>query len=337
MKRTWALPLLPFYATAVAAKNQIYAHHFLPVRKLAQPVISIGSLSAGGAGKTPFVLALAQLLQAHGMSVDVLSRGYGRASNAVTQVQREGEARHFGDEPLELAREGLQVFVGADRFAAGALAERTLRSEVHLLDDGFQHRRLQRSLDIALLTAEDAGDSLLPAGNLRESSKALRRAQVLVVRREEVAALQPMIARHPQAAVWVIERSLHLPDPVPLRPIVFCAIARPHSLLTMLRARGVEPAQVILRRDHHAWNSKDWSALAQAAREVAADGFVTTAKDEVKISPAQRERLESIAPLTVARLRVSFVDPESVFSDVTRLLTVHLALQFKTQHEKLGS
>jgi len=320
VKRPWALPFVPFYATAVGAKNQLYAQHLLPVRKLNRPVISVGSLSAGGSGKTPFVLALATLLEAHGVSVDVLSRGYGRASKTVTQVQREGEVRHFGDEPLELAREGLQVFVGADRFAAGALAERTHRSDLHLLDDGFQHRRLQRSLDIALLTAQDAGDSLLPAGNLRESSIALRRAQILVVRREEFAALQPTIAMHAQAAVWVIERSLHLPDPVPRRPVVFCAIARPHSLLTMLRARGVEPARVVLRRDHHAWNSKDWTALAQAARETGAEGFITTPKDDVKIPPSQRQWLESIAPLTVARLRVSFVDPECVFGDVTRLL-----------------
>jgi tetraacyldisaccharide 4'-kinase len=320
VKRPWALPLVPLYAATVAAKDQFYTRQLLPVLNLRRPVISVGSLSSGGAGKTPFVLALAQLLEHHGISVDVLSRGYGRTVQTIGQVQRDGDAREFGDEPLELARAGLQVFVGADRFAAGTLAERTLNAKVHLLDDGFQHRRLGRSLDIALLTAEDANDSLLPAGNLRECISALHRAHVIAVRREELSALQATLAQHPHAAVWVIERSLHLPDPLPLRPIVFCAIARPAGLVAMLRARGVEPVRVILRRDHHAWTANDWAMLAQAARETKADGFITTAKDEVKLPAVQRRQLASIAPVTVARLRVSFADPESVFADLTRVL-----------------
>ena len=125
-RRHWAWPLVLLYVAGLAVKDGLRAAGVLPVRRLGWPVVSVGSLSAGGAGKTPVVIALAELLQGRGWSVDVLSRGYGREGSGVERVDLEAEdaAERFGDEPALIAqRAGVPVWVGAERFAAGAAAE----------------------------------------------------------------------------------------------------------------------------------------------------------------------------------------------------------------------
>lgn len=309
MRRPWALPLVPLFGLGSQVKGALTRP-----KRLARPVISVGSLAAGGAGKTPFVLMLADLLTRKGITSDVLSRGYGRESKAVEAVDPEGTATRFGDEPLEMARRGLKVFVGADRFAAGTLAEAHGSAAVHLLDDGFQHRRLARDLDIVLLTLEDARDWLLPAGNLREPLRALGRADVIVVREEERATLALFDMAGIRAEVWRTRRDLVLPATRPRRPFVFCGIARPQGLLAMLP----EPAGKLLFADHHAYTADDFAKLAVEARRVGADGFLTTAKDAVKISAAARQQLEAIGPVVVAELRVSLANEEQAFERLRR-------------------
>ncbi len=203
-RRRWGRPLVPLYAAALRLQDSLRRAGLLRTRTLEWPVISVGSLSAGGAGKTPVVIALARLLRDAGWRVDVLSRGYGRAGGGVARVHAgfTDSARRYGDEPVLIAEQtGVPVWVGADRYAAGKRAEEEAEAEaddrpgsvhpprsVHLLDDGFQHRRLARSIDIVLVTAEDLDDRLLPEGDLRESLSALQRADVVVVRQNEVEA-----------------------------------------------------------------------------------------------------------------------------------------------------
>ena len=119
-------------------------------------MISVGNVSVGGSGKTPFVLLLGQMLKARGVNFDVLSRGYGRSTRGVALVDARGSPRDFGDEPLLLARHlGVPVVVGENRYQAGLLAEKKFGSQFHLLDDGFQHRGLARQFDIVLITPEE--------------------------------------------------------------------------------------------------------------------------------------------------------------------------------------
>ena len=322
MRRGWAGPLVPVYWVGVAGKNWLYDRGVLGVRRLGWPVVSVGSLSAGGAGKTPVVLALAELLGRQGVGVDVLSRGYGRGSAGVEEVDAAGSAGRFGDEPLELARAGVRVFVGAERFEAGLAAEKKnakcakaepRRSRrVHLLDDGFQHRRLGRDLDLVLLTAEDVGDSLLPGGNLREPLGALRRAGVIVVREEEVAGLREVLERF-RKEVWVIRREMVLPEGGVEGLLAFCGIARPEGFFGMLA--GVKGT--VAFGDHHVYGGADVERLVREAERVGARGFVTTAKDDVKITKEMRERLGSVV---VAGLRVKFVDESAVLRRFEGLL-----------------
>ncbi len=327
MRRPWALPLLPLYWLGQRASDFLATRR--QPKRLTNPVVSVGSLSAGGAGKTPVVIALATLLQQHGLTVDVLSRGYGRGSGAIEQVDPTGPAIRFGDEPLEMAQAGLDVYVGADRFEAGTLAEASHHDpntpHVHLLDDGFQHRQLWRTLNVVLLTLADAQDWLLPVGNLREPLSALRRAHVIVLREEEAQQLQPLAARLTGVPVWIIRRTLHLPPSTPPRLLAFCGIARPETFFANLRATPRDLVGAVTFPDHQRYRREDLDRLVAAALASRAEGLVTTAKDAVKLTPADRILLERAGPLTIARLQVTFVDETQVWQDLITLAALHPA------------
>lgn len=317
--RPWALPLVPLYWAGLCVKDAMRAAGLLPPRRLAGPVISIGSLSAGGAGKTPVVIALAKLLGAHGHTVDVLSRGYRRQGSEVARVDPSAPdaSERFGDEPVLIAAStGASVWVGADRHAAGLAAERTSATPgIHLLDDGFQHRRLARAFDIVLLTAEDLKDALLPAGNRREPLSALGRADALVLRDTERDSILPRIRSHvrPNTPIWLIRRALHLPKLAGAPDLLaFSGIARPQNFLDMLKACGQRVIDSVVFPDHHQYTAADMRRLAQRLQSHGAQAFITTEKDAVKITPELRATLEAAAPVHVAQLRVEFADPDRV-------------------------
>src|SRR4051812_18617934 len=174
-------PLSALYGLVTGARNLVYDTGFFSA-KLRAPVVSVGNISVGGTGKTPFIIYLGQQLKQRGIRFDVLSRGYGRDSKGVRMVDPAGSAREYGDEPLLIARAlGVPVIVGENRYHAGLLAEQRFDPQLHLLDDGFQHRQLQRDLDIVLLPEGDLKDKLLPQGRLRERLSALRRADIVVL------------------------------------------------------------------------------------------------------------------------------------------------------------
>src|SRR6202521_701133 len=233
------------FEAGVWALNALYDRGIAPARKLQGPVVSVGNLSIGGSGKTPFVLLLGELLKARGVKFDILSRGYGRRTRGVALVDPGGSPREFGDEPLLLARRlGVPVIVGEDRYEAGRLTERNFGPQLHLLDDGFQHRGLARDFDIVLVTPEDARDRLLPAGRLREPLRELERADAVVLG---------------------------------------CGIARPQNFLLQLRAAGIDPVAEAFFRDHHSYTEKDIRDLLQLRQRSDAGGFVTTEKDAVNM------------------------------------------------------
>jgi tetraacyldisaccharide 4'-kinase len=327
-RRPWARPLVPLYRTVIAVKNRLRG----TPRKLQWPVVSVGSISAGGAGKTPVVIALAKMMGAHGWHVDVLSRGYGRAGEGVERVgQDEGAAERYGDEPVLIAREtGVPVWVGGSRFDAGQAAEKSgAERGMHLLDDGFQHRQLTRNFDAVLLTAEDLNDKLLPAGNLREDFESLRRADAVVVREDELDEVKARAweLMREGSQMWVVRRRLVFPGPLfvfsaGLRPVAFCAIARPEGFQSMLREAGCGVVDTITFPDHHAYEVRDMDRILEIGRQLNATGFVTTEKDNVKLTATMRSRLETLGPLMVVGLQAEFADANAVVSVLeTRLGT----------------
>ncbi len=318
--RPHLLPFVPLYRAGLAmAGLRRESEHWL-----SHPVISVGSVSAGGAGKTPMVLLLIELLRKRGWSPVVLSRGYGRKSRGVERVNIAGDAQQFGDEPLLMARRsGAPVYVGANRCEAGMLAEeRADAKTIYLLDDGFQHRRLGRDTDLALLTQRDTNDILLPAGDLREPVKAVRRADILVLRADEPRLAEQVqeISGSANPVVWKIRRSISIRGEQPKHPLVFCGIARPRNFFSMLRTGGYKPAARRTYADHHVYSDSDLHRLIRQAQRIDADGFLTTEKDAVKLSPVMREKLAFFFPVTVAQLDVELEDEDAAMDQLLELV-----------------
>src|SRR5580693_5312760 len=271
--------LSSIFGVGVRARNALYERGIARARKLQGPVVSIGNLSVGGSGKTPFVLLLGELLKVRGVKFDILSRGYGRRTRRVARVDPGGLSRDFGDEPLLLARRlSVPVIVGEDRYEAGLFAEKSFGPQLHLLDDGFQHRALARDFDIVLVTPEDARDRLLPVGRLREPLRSLQRADAVVLTSGASPESFPLAGK----TVWRVRRGI-VAQNVPARPVAFCGIARPQNFLLQLRAAGIDPAAHAFFRDHHAYTEKDVRDVLQLAQQISAGGFVTTEKDAVNL------------------------------------------------------
>ncbi len=313
LRRALGTPVSALFSAVVAARNALYDRGIFRQRRLLRPVISIGNLSVGGAGKTPFVIMLAELLRRGGVRVDVLSRGYGRTSSGVLVVDAGGDARRFGDEPLLIARRlpNVPVIVGESRYQAGLEAERRFQGDLHLLDDAFQHRRLARDFDIVLLSRRDLQDRLLPSGLLREPLSSIARADAVIWSEPgEVPALPASIP------LWRVRRQIELPQPSPSKPFLFCAIAAPERFLRDLEAAGVQAAGQHLFRDHHAYTKADIQRLCREASRAGADGFLTTEKDAVKLDALGAQ----LPNLAVVRLSVELEDaPQFVALMLQRL------------------
>lgn len=296
------------------------------MHRLRGSVVSVGNLSAGGSGKTPFVLLLGDLLKARGIKFDILSRGYGRRSKGVLLVDPGGLPQEFGDEPLLIARKlQMPVIVGEDRYEAGRFAESRFGVQLHLLDDGFQHRALERDFDIVLVTPQDASDRLLPAGRLREPLSSLLRADAVVLASGAAAGSFPLEGK----LVWRVRRGIGTrvgqnnvgqnnlgQQDVPARPVVFCGIARPQNFVLQLRAANIEPVAEAFYRDHHAYSEQDVRELLELKQRSEAGGFVTTEKDAVNLGPY----LAALEPLAVVPVKMELSDAANALDTMLRIV-----------------
>jgi len=328
------------YARIAAWRRRRYARPGL-ARRLSRPVISVGNVASGGRGKTPIVARLARLLVEAGERPAILSRGYGRTDpvDGVTVVgdgvRTLADLARAGDEPLMLARgvPGAAVFVCPDRHWAGTLAERRFGATVHLLDDGFQHLKLWRDIDLAVVAAADERDRPLPRGGLREAFGAIRHADALIVTGQTSAAAAELAARWdvphaftavPRPAVpravdpW--GGAVRLPRD---RPVVALAgIARPQAFFADLDAAGWQLVDRLAFRDHHAFTAADVATIARRVRETGAEAVLTTEKDAVRLLPLRPlPFVAAFVPLTVT------IEPEDLFTRwlLDRLAAAHPA------------
>jgi len=305
-------PLSAIYAAVVGARNRLYDRRMLSARRLRGPVVSIGNVSVGGSGKTPFVILLGERLKARGIEFDVLSRGYGRKTRGVLLVDPGGSSREFGDEPVLIARRlEVAVVVGEDRYAAGRFAEMKFGPQLHLLDDGFQHRGLARDFDIVLVTPDDARDRLLPAGRLRESLTSLGRADAVVLTGGAAPGTYPLDGKF----LWRVRRGISPPQ-VGARPVAFCGIARPQNFMLQLRKAGIEPAAEAVYRDHHAYAESDIRELLALKANSQADGFVTTEKDAINLGGY----FSALQPLAVVPVKMEWVDAANAVDTMLRIV-----------------
>ena len=233
----------------------------------------------------------------------MLSRGYGRRTKGVALVDPNGTPQEFGDEPLLIARKlGVPVIVGEDRYAAGQFAEQTFGSQAHLLDDGFQHRRLARDFDIVLLTDQDLHDSLLPIGRLREPLSSLSRAHAIVLMDGVALPIAFLCARDKacgacRAALFRRRRLM--------RVLRFAASPVRRISSPALRNGGVRLVGTREFRDHHAYSAADIQLLLRLRRQSGAMAFVTTEKDAVNLGGF----LSRLQPIHTVPVRMKFEHP----------------------------
>jgi len=290
-------PLSSLYAALARYRRRYYATHPERRRRLSRPVISVGNLAVGGRAKTPLAGSIAAHLAAAGERPAILSRGYARrrAQDGVVVVRDAAGIRadidRAGDEPLMLARrlDGVAVLTCADRYLAGRVAEHHFGCTVHVLDDGFQHFALHRSIDIVVIGREDLDHArTLPFGRLREPLDALGAASAVIALDE--TTVQGLA---PGRSIWRARRVLEqarLVEPygAPAQPsggsvVAVAGIARPQRFFSDLRAAGWPIARELAFRDHHPYSAGDVARICRVAREQGADLIVTTEKDLVRL------------------------------------------------------
>lgn len=320
--RTLMAPLAWGYRLGLAGRRAAFRVGAFRSQEARVPVVSIGNLTVGGTGKTPATLWLADRLRADGHAPAIVTRGYGGAlAGRTVAVGRGGRAllpvEEIGDEAALLAtRFGGAVVCGADRVSAVELAVDGEGADVVVLDDGFQHWRLRRDVDVVLVDGRSGfgNGALLPAGPLREPMSAFARAHaVIVTKTAPVGALADALRRYagdlPLFSAELVPvglsewedgalRSRSLGDLVGRRVVTVSAIAEPRSFYELLGQLEAQAVEVLEYPDHHFFTQSDWHRINQAAHR--ADLVVCTEKDLVKLArfPFARGRL--------AALRVDF-------------------------------
>ena len=312
----------------------LYSSGMLAAKRLPRPVVSVGNITVGGTGKTPVAAWLARKLMEQGHRVAVLSRGYGGRLEGKNAIVSEGgnillSAAECGDEPYLLAATvpGLHVVIGSNRYQAGMLAMEKLNPDIFLLDDGFQHIRLHRDMNILLLDCERPFGNgwTLPAGLLREPRCAVLRADWIIrTRCREVPIYIPglnipeVVGRH------------ELRDIVPLlggesletdylrgkKIVAFAGIAQPELFFDDLRRCGAEPLHTLTLPDHARYDAELVAVILDMLKTSGAAFAVTTEKDAVKMRDAQ---LPDNCRIMVARLDIR-IEEESIIGNITNLL-----------------
>jgi tetraacyldisaccharide 4'-kinase len=304
---SWLWPLGALYGGLAAARVAAYRSGLFAAKRLAGPVISVGNLSVGGSGKTPVVERIVQMLRDEGLPVAILSRGYRGSFRGESLIVADGskllaDAAEAGDEPVMLAKAlpGVVVAVGARRDRVGRAVEARFGPRVHVLDDGFQHLRLARDLDVLCLEGADLNDWPLPAGRLREFPSAYRRADALLVSAGEWPRGQCFRVKRRVLGFFGMEGLQQAP---PRRPWLVSGIARPERFHADVRERVASVVGTDTFPDHHRVSAAEWAEVERRAGAVGADALVTTAKDAVRL-PAPNGAL----PVVVLRIAAEIED-----------------------------
>jgi tetraacyldisaccharide 4'-kinase len=306
------------YGLAMRTRNALYQHGWKTIHHAGVPVVNVGNLTLGGTGKTPCVEFIARFYRGLNIRVGIVSRGYGAEGG------RNDEAMI-----LEANLPDVPHLQDPDRVAVAKRAVEELESELLVLDDGFQHRRLHRDLDVVLIDATQppTRDYLFPRGTLREPAGGLKRAGAIVLTRcnqvpvEELSALRAWLAqRFAGKPVALTEhRPVELTGSTEAEPVeslrdrvvgAFCGIGNPAAFRHTLEALGARVAEFVTFADHHAYTRDDVADLTLWANRLPSDALVaTTQKDWVKL------RLSELAgrPLRAVRIGLVFREGQSVF------------------------
>jgi len=310
------------YQCGVYLRNRAFDAGFLSIRSLTRPVMSVGNLTLGGTGKTPFVIHMAGLLKEMGCETAILTRGYGRIEPGKTIIippenKTDSSASRIGDEPALMSRRLPEAWLGvsSDRFrAANAICRHEDHSDkiVFILDDGFQRRDIRRDLDIVMVDPAQPPDSerIFPVGALREPPTELRRAHVIVINGTESSDTWETRSEHFEAIVknlrkyapkadyfhcvqrikaitpfsdWLDFHTTHHLYFLPKTAFLAAAIGNPDRFKRDVLNLGIEMRGCAFFSDHAVISEKDWHKCVNAARKAKADAIIITEKDAIKI------------------------------------------------------
>jgi tetraacyldisaccharide 4'-kinase len=331
-KILWAilLPLSLFYGLGVQLRNLLFRWGWLRSVRLPRPVVSIGNLTVGGTGKTPTCLWLSRELQERGWRVGILSRGYRRQERRALILRseeggwpavKEDDILKAGDEPLMMARlYGQNVGICKNRSEAAAELLRATEIDVFILDDGFQHRRLKRDVDLLLLGAETSG-WMLPAGPFREPRKNLRRSNLILVTAAQsawndilptgrVASSYSASLRAVSLVGFNSQRLREYPVSWLYRSKILAVsgVADPNGLYRLIHEYDGEIVNTLEFPDHHFYTTSDWQEINRMGRLV--DLIVTTEKDILKLQrfPFSKDKLMALRVAMTVENGVALVD-----------------------------
>lgn len=325
-------PLSRLYGIGVNIRNRRFDLGRNQIKKLPKPVISVGNITVGGTGKTPVVAYLTEILNQHNLSVVVLTRGYKRDNTDSIVLTKDNldqiPFRKTGDEARLLAKRISNggIVIDEDRWRGGNIATKQLNPDVFILDDGFQHRRLFRNIDIVTLDAKHpfGNGFLLPGGPLREPIENLSRADFFWITRSDktnIEVLNEMLDQFSDKPhvfsihkpMQVIELSSHQNLPIEFlrgkEVIAFAGIANPNSFLETLTGLGAKVKQFLPFQDHHNFTKRDIDSLKRIHTDSNANIWVTTEKDAVRFSKEITQDLQNFYFLQIA-VRVTRNDSE---------------------------
>lgn len=319
------IPFATLYSSFAWARRELYRSGLLRTRSIpGLTVVSVGNMTVGGTGKSPLSIALARGLMERDIPVAVVSRGYGavgRGAGPVLVSDGSGPLigpERAGDEPVMIARAvPVTVIACRDRFTGARLAHERYRARVVVLDDGFQHRALERDADVVLLDADDPFGNrwTLPAGPLREPLSALRDADVYFFVYRGLGGVRPvpdrlkgLLAAFNRNAV-LVQGNLRIQDLRRFgggelqetdrlkgcRVMLVSGIARPGAFQEEVEGRGAEVTGHLAYPDHHTYSDEDVAYIQGRLEGAGAEAVVTTAKDEVKLIPAGLELPAGVA------------------------------------------
>lgn len=300
-------PLALFYWGTIFWRNLFYTIGFFVTRRLPVPVISVGNLSVGGTGKTSMVIYLAEKLKMRGVEPVILSRGYRRKTSGTVVVSDRDRVivpwEEAGDEPYFMAKalSGVPVVVDEVRYRGGLAAIEKFSPDIILLDDAFQHRSLDRDVDIVLLNSNDPPDTykLLPYGKLREPWVHLRRADLIFWTKVNLKMPHPTLRSKALQAKVPTFYSRAEPggfmrdvegNVLPLERVrgekilAFCGIGDPGSFQRLLQSVGMDVSDFVVLEDHHVYSAEEATALMEKAKACGAHLMVTTDKDIFKVA-----------------------------------------------------
>jgi tetraacyldisaccharide 4'-kinase len=273
-------PLSVLYFIVISIRNYLYNKGIFKAYPVPPLVVSVGNIEAGGTGKTPFTIALAEVLHQKGYRTVIVTRGYKGKLKGTVKVEKNHSHEDVGDEALLMAKlSPVPVIKSPDRVKGALYAKQTLDAEIIILDDGFQHRRIFRDMDIVLIGRDIEHEHLLPVGNLREPKSSLKRADFVIYTKS--------VKGHKDSASFVIDGLvgvdgqkkdlLYLKDK---SVVAFCGIARPEFFFEEIKQIAAK-VEMLTYSDHHSYTRHDIEAIKQSAKSK--DLIVTTEKDMVRL------------------------------------------------------